>query len=71
MAKLLHIFYHKEGTFSLLCQQVLFLTVSQMQATHQALPQRKSPFKFLMTINDNKIPYQKSPQTLTGWAIFL
>lgn len=22
MAKLLHIFYHKEGTFSLLCQQV-------------------------------------------------
>ncbi len=21
MAKLLHIFYHKEGTFSLLCQQ--------------------------------------------------
>lgn len=23
MAKLLHIFYHKEGTFSLLCQQVL------------------------------------------------
>lgn len=27
MAKLLHIFYHKEGTFSLLCQQVLQLPV--------------------------------------------
>ena len=24
MAKLLHIFYHKEGTFSLLCQQVQY-----------------------------------------------
>lgn len=49
----------------------VYLGQSEMQATHQALPQRKSPFKFLMTINDNKIPYQKSPQTLTGWAIFL
>lgn len=29
MAKLLHIFYHKEGTFSLLCQQVQLITVSQ------------------------------------------
>ena len=28
MAKLLHIFYHKEGTFSLLCQQVQLITVS-------------------------------------------
>ena len=28
MAKLLHIFYHKEGTFSLLCQQVLLFTHS-------------------------------------------
>lgn len=27
MAKLLHIFYHKEGTFSLLCQQVQLITV--------------------------------------------
>ena len=26
MAKLLHIFYHKEGTFSLLCQQVQLFT---------------------------------------------
>ena len=49
----------------------VYISDNQMQATHQALPQRKSPFKFLMTINDNKIPYQKSPQTLTGWAIFL
>ena len=31
MAKLLHIFYHKEGTFSLLCQQVQLITVSQME----------------------------------------
>ena len=29
MAKLLHIFYHKEGTFSLLCQQVQLITVSK------------------------------------------
>jgi len=29
MAKLLHIFYHKEGTFSLLCQQVQYFTLSQ------------------------------------------
>lgn len=29
MAKLLHIFYHKEGTFSLLCQQVQLITVSR------------------------------------------
>ena len=28
MAKLLHIFYHKEGTFSLLCQQVQLFTHS-------------------------------------------
>ena len=28
MAKLLHIFYHKEGTFSLLCQQVQYFTLS-------------------------------------------
>ena len=49
----------------------VYISDNQMQATHQALPQRKSPFKFLMTINDNKIPYQKSPQSLTGWAIFL
>ena len=27
MAKLLHIFYHKEGTFSLLCQQVQLFKV--------------------------------------------
>ena len=31
MAKLLHIFYHKEGTFSLLCQQVQLITVSIRQ----------------------------------------
>lgn len=31
MAKLLHIFYHKEGTFSLLCQQVQLETVSDMK----------------------------------------
>lgn len=36
----------------------VYISDNQMQATHQALPQRKSPFKFLMTINDNKIPYQ-------------
>ena len=29
MAKLLHIFYHKEGTFSLLCQQVQLETLSK------------------------------------------
>ena len=29
MAKLLHIFYHKEGTFSLLCQQVQYFTLSK------------------------------------------
>lgn len=29
MAKLLHIFYHKEGTFSLLCQQVQLFTHSK------------------------------------------
>ena len=29
MAKLLHIFYHKEGTFSLLCQQVQYFTLSR------------------------------------------
>ena len=33
MAKLLHIFYHKEGTFSLLCQQVQLITVSRNQHT--------------------------------------
>ena len=31
MAKLLHIFYHKEGTFSLLCQQVQLFTHSYAQ----------------------------------------
>lgn len=31
MAKLLHIFYHKEGTFSLLCQQVQLITVSNLK----------------------------------------
>ena len=31
MAKLLHIFYHKEGTFSLLCQQVQYFTLSNYQ----------------------------------------
>ena len=31
MAKLLHIFYHKEGTFSLLCQQVQLFTHSNCQ----------------------------------------
>lgn len=30
MAKLLHIFYHKEGTFSLLCQQVHKFTLSRV-----------------------------------------
>ena len=29
MAKLLHIFYHKEGTFSLLCQQVQYKPVKR------------------------------------------
>ena len=28
MAKLLHIYYHKAGTFSLLCQQVQYFTLS-------------------------------------------
>ena len=31
MAKLLHIFYHKEGTFSLLCQQVQLFTHSDYE----------------------------------------
>lgn len=29
MAKLLHIFYHKEGTFALLCQQVRISSVNE------------------------------------------
>ena len=33
MAKLLHIFYHKEGTFSLLCQQVQLFTHSTASTT--------------------------------------
>lgn len=33
MAKLLHIFYHKEGTFSLLCQQVQYFTLSGLPVT--------------------------------------
>ena len=33
MAKLLHIFYHKEGTFSLLCQQVQLFTHSDDERT--------------------------------------
>ena len=38
MAKLLHIFYHKEGTFSLLCQQVQLITVlSEAYAEFQIL----------------------------------
>ena len=34
MAKLLHIFYHKEGTFSLLCQQVQLFTHSIFVFSH-------------------------------------
>ena len=34
MAKLLHIFYHKEGTFSLLCQQVQYFTLSTKPVTN-------------------------------------
>ena len=34
MAKLLHIFYHKEGTFSLLCQQVQYFTLSKPTFQH-------------------------------------
>lgn len=35
MAKLLHIFYHKEGTFSLLCQQVQYFTLSTYLSSHK------------------------------------
>ena len=38
MAKLLHIFYHKEGTFSLLCQQVQYFTLSRELINYDQLP---------------------------------
>lgn len=38
MAKLLHIFYHKEGTFSLLCQQVQLITVSPKGRVVNVIP---------------------------------
>lgn len=41
MAKLLHIFYHKEGTFSLLCQQVQYFTLSDLNLMHA----QKSDFR--------------------------
>ena len=37
MAKLLHIFYHKEGTFSLLCQQVQLFTHSFVITMYKGL----------------------------------
>ena len=37
MAKLLHIFYHKEGTFSLLCQQVQYFTLSFLTAAFRTI----------------------------------
>ena len=59
MAKLLHIFYHKEGTFSLLCQQVQYFTLSRsliycfLQGLRGRFPVNK--------LNPNNISFQILP----------
>lgn len=54
MAKLLHIFYHKEGTFSLLCQQVQYFTLSSL-----GMPAEEKTPAELSKLPFEKIHYEK------------
>ena len=60
MAKLLHIFYHKEGTFSLLCQQVLYICkITKGSASNE------SPSAYVNAHNKRRTRYS------SGSALFL
>ena len=62
MAKLLHIFYHKEGTFSLLCQQVQYFTLSPnaefypLRITNASFTFTGTPFQVLFRVY--QMPYE-------------